>query len=67
MAYWLIACRSHKWRQIDKAEFHLVSTMDDLELVSTMDDLEILYQKKHYADNDTSLEPAKDPSILKLV
>ena len=36
----------------DETEFHLVSTMDDMELVSMflvsiMDDLEILYQKNH--------------------
>ena len=57
MAYWLIACRSHRRHQTDEVEFHLVSMflvnmMDDLELVSmylvnTMDNLEILYQKKH--------------------
>ena len=49
----------------------LVSTMDDFELVnmfliSTMDNLEILYQSKHWADNDIGLGPTKDPPMLKL-
>ena len=35
-------------------------------LVSTIDDLEILYQRRHSTDNDTGLEPAKDPTMLKL-
>ena len=43
--------------KFDKTRFCLVNMF----LVSTIDDLEILYQRRHSADNDTGLEPAKDP------
>ena len=47
---------------IEKTQFRLVSMF----LISVMDDLYILYERKHYVDNDTSLGLAKDPLILKL-
>ena len=48
--------------------FHIVVHIDNarFRLVSMMDDLEIPCKRKHWVDNDTGLEPAKDPPMLKL-